>query len=142
MRFGRKRGTPPPPGDVYDGLRQQILRLTPDQLGESAYAPILALLMETGYSEAVATLVGVVDGTTSLYFSNGGGVIGAGAPQGLRCAVAAEPMIAISPKESPGPSVPSAPSVDVTTACRRQARRTSSRPLLRPRARLHRRSSG
>ncbi len=34
--------------------------------------------METGYREAVATLVGVVDGTSSLYFSNGGGFIGAG----------------------------------------------------------------
>ena len=34
--------------------------------------------METGYPQAVATLVGVADGTTSLYFSNGGGIIGAG----------------------------------------------------------------
>jgi hypothetical protein len=34
--------------------------------------------METGYSGAVATLVVVIDGTTSLYFSNGGGIIGAG----------------------------------------------------------------
>jgi hypothetical protein len=34
--------------------------------------------METGYPEAVATLVAVVDGTSSLYFSNGGGLIGAG----------------------------------------------------------------
>ncbi len=42
------------------------------------YAPLLALLMETGYPEGVATLVGVVDGSASLYFSNGGGVIGAG----------------------------------------------------------------
>lgn len=38
-----------------------------------------ALLMETGYPEAVATPVGIVDGTSSLYFSNGGGFIGAGA---------------------------------------------------------------
>ncbi len=71
---GRKRGLAPP-ADVYEGLRQQVLRLTADELGD---APILALLMETGYSEAVATLVAVADGTTSLYFSNGGGIIGAG----------------------------------------------------------------
>ena len=80
--FGRKQGTEQqPPGSVYAGLRQQILRLTPDQLESGAFAdaPILALLMETGYPEAVATLVAVVDGTTSLYFSNGGGFIGAGA---------------------------------------------------------------
>lgn len=79
--FGRKRDTDqPPPAEVYAGLRQQVLRLTPDQLGDGAVAdaPILALLMETGYPEAVATLVAVVDGTSSLYFSNGGGFIGAG----------------------------------------------------------------
>jgi hypothetical protein len=34
--------------------------------------------METGYAEAVATLLGVTDGSASLYFSNGGGIIGAG----------------------------------------------------------------
>jgi hypothetical protein len=79
--FGRKRDTArPPPAEAYAGLRQQVLRLTADQLGGGAFAdaPILALLMETGYPEAVATLVAVVDGTTSLYFSNGGGLIGAG----------------------------------------------------------------
>lgn len=34
--------------------------------------------METGYPEAVATLSVFGEGSTSLYFSNGGGVIGAG----------------------------------------------------------------
>ena len=34
--------------------------------------------METGYPEAVASLVTITDGTTSLYFSTGGGIIGAG----------------------------------------------------------------
>jgi hypothetical protein len=77
--FGRKRGADRPQADVYEGMRHQVLRLTPDQLGDAfAGAPILALLMETGYPEAVATLVGVADGTSSLYFSNGGGFIGAG----------------------------------------------------------------
>lgn len=63
---------------IYAKLRRQVLDLTPDQLGDAAEAPLLALLMETGYPEAVATLVAVADGTTSLYFSNGGGMIGAG----------------------------------------------------------------
>jgi hypothetical protein len=77
--FGRKRGTDQQQADVYEGLRRQALHLTPDQLGAPfSRAPILALLMETGYPEAAATLVGVADGTTSLYFSNGGGFIGAG----------------------------------------------------------------
>jgi hypothetical protein len=65
--------------EIYAQLRRQVLDLTPDQLGdEGAEAPLLAALMETGYPEAVATLVAVADGTTSLYFSNGGGMIGAG----------------------------------------------------------------
>jgi hypothetical protein len=77
--FGRRRAGSQPPADVYEGLRGQALHLTAAQLGDAyAAAPLLALLMETGHEQAVATLVGVVDGTTSLYFSNGGGIIGAG----------------------------------------------------------------
>jgi hypothetical protein len=77
--FGRRRDADPPRAEIYEELRQQVLHLTPEQLGDAfSDAPILALLMETGYTEAVATLVGVADGTSSLYFSNGGGFIGAG----------------------------------------------------------------
>lgn len=79
MGFLRRKRASEPEAEIYSGLRQQVLSLTADQLGdEGADAPILALLMETGYPEAVATLVAVADGTTSLYFSNGGGIIGAG----------------------------------------------------------------
>jgi hypothetical protein len=76
--FFRRKRDPEPDAGVYSDLRQQILQLTPDKLGDEVEGPIVALLMETGYPEAVATLVAVADGTTSLYFSNGGGVIGAG----------------------------------------------------------------
>jgi hypothetical protein len=79
--FGRKEDEEKPPAaEAYLGLREQVLGLTPDQLGDaiSGDAPVLALLMETGYPEAVATLVAVADGSTSLYFSNGGGFIGGG----------------------------------------------------------------
>lgn len=69
--------------DIYDSMRKQVLDLKPDQLGEFGKNPILCVLMETGYPEAVATLVAVADGSASLYFSNGGGIIGAGEhPQG------------------------------------------------------------
>ena len=64
--------------EVYDGLRAQILALKPDQMGVTKDEPVVAVLMETGYPEAVATLVSVVDGAASLYFSNGGGIIGGG----------------------------------------------------------------
>jgi hypothetical protein len=78
--FGRRRGGEHgDAADIYVSLRRQILELGPDQVGpQGPGAPVIALLMETGYPEAVATLVGVVDGSTSLYFSNGGGTIGAG----------------------------------------------------------------
>src|SRR5215469_16931606 len=65
--------------ELYEGLRNQVLQLTPDVLGEGfEEVPILALLMETGYPEGVCTLVGVADGGVSLYLSNGGGIIGVG----------------------------------------------------------------
>lgn len=66
--------------DTYNGLREQVLRLDPKTIGlnESSSNRIWAILMETGYPEAVATLVTVADGTVSLYFSNGGAIIGVG----------------------------------------------------------------
>ena len=64
--------------DVYDGLRKQIFELKAEQLGAPTNQAVLAVVMETGYPEAVATLVAVMDGAASLYFSNGGGIIGAG----------------------------------------------------------------
>jgi hypothetical protein len=72
--FGRRRGEAT---DTYLALRRQVLDLTAHQLGGRT-SPLIALLMETGYPQAVATLVGVVDCSTSLYFSSGGGTIGAG----------------------------------------------------------------
>jgi hypothetical protein len=45
---------------------------------------VFAVLMETGYPEAVATLLAVADGTVSLYFSNGGGIIGGGEHEPIR----------------------------------------------------------
>jgi hypothetical protein len=80
--FGRKEeGAGADPADVYAGLRRQALSVTPAAIGPRVPpdAPVVAVLMENGLSGgAVATLVGVADGTTSLYYSTGGGVIGAG----------------------------------------------------------------
>lgn len=38
--------------------------------------------METGYKDAVVTLAAITDGAVSLYFSNGGGIIGLGEHEG------------------------------------------------------------
>lgn len=64
------------PVDVYVALRDQVLSLSPQQM--NIEAPVLAVLMETGYPKAVVSLVAVADGTVSIYFSNGGGIIGSG----------------------------------------------------------------
>ncbi len=62
--------------EIYTDLRKQVLSLNNEQLGMNN--SVLGVLMETGYEGAVATLVAVADGTSSLYFSNGGGIIGSG----------------------------------------------------------------
>jgi hypothetical protein len=71
----------PHPAEVARELREQIFTLRADELGLSAgpgHEHVWGVLMETGYPEAVASLVTIADGTTSLYFSNGGGILGAG----------------------------------------------------------------
>ena len=77
----------PTPGytvaEIYSDLRSQVLGLKWEGAG-AAPSGLVAVLMETGYPEAVATLVAVSDGTVSLYFSNGGGIIGAGEHQAVR----------------------------------------------------------
>ena len=83
MPFGwfKKSKPKPPPQDVYLGLRNQVLSVKPNDIGVSPTPemPVVwGVVMETGYPEAVVTLVSLGDRTTSLYFSNGGGVIGAG----------------------------------------------------------------
>ena len=114
--FGRLFVTEPAPtvpykqADIHESLRSQVLSLKPSDIGESDPEKILAVIMETGYEEAAATLVAVCDGTGSLYFSNGGGIIGGGEhPQG---AVAAKALVAearkfqnkfVATKETPLP---------------------------------------
>ncbi len=66
---------------VYLGLRNQILQLVPQEVGISpgqALPTVWGGLMEMRYPQAVVTLALLADGTTSLYFSNGGGMLGGG----------------------------------------------------------------
>ncbi|MEZ0390481.1 MAG: hypothetical protein ACAI34_25605 [Verrucomicrobium sp.] len=64
--------------EIYKEMRERVLKLTPAELGETDDSKILAVVMDTGFSEGAFTLVATVDGSASLYFSSGGGVIGAG----------------------------------------------------------------
>ena len=63
------------------GLRRLVLSTSPADLGLTVDADperVYGVLMETGYDAAVVTVVSLLDGTTSMYVSTGGGTIGAG----------------------------------------------------------------
>ena len=66
--------------EAYSGLRNMVLSTKPDSIGVKLKDAneVWGVVMETGYPEAVASLVALADGTVSLYFSNGGGIIGLG----------------------------------------------------------------
>jgi len=69
------------PADAARALRDQALSITASDLGLAPTRElpnVFGILMETAYPEAVASLVAFAEGTTSLYFSSGGGIIGAG----------------------------------------------------------------
>jgi hypothetical protein len=69
----------PEPDPTYLQLRKRILRLTPPEVGLPETSPgiqVWGVIMETGYEVGIATLVVFFDGTTSLYFSTGGGMLG------------------------------------------------------------------
>ena len=82
--FGKKKEYET--ADVYLRLRNQIFSLTTDQIDSilEPSSPIIAVLVEFGYEEAVVTLVTVADGTVSIYVSNGAGFIGMGAHASVR----------------------------------------------------------
>lgn len=80
------------PAEVYTKLRSQALGATAKALGTKEQT--FGVIMETGYPEAVVTLVALSDGTASLYFSNGGGMIGLGQHEGP--AVAARSLISFA----------------------------------------------
>ena len=77
------------PNGVYSGLRQQALSTSRTGIGIAAPSPetpAWGVLMETGYDSVTVTLFALSDGTTSLYFSNGGGVIGGQSHEAVRSA--------------------------------------------------------
>jgi hypothetical protein len=82
--------------EVYSGLRNMVFSTKPESLGVTFTQPdeVWGVLMETGYPQAVATLVALADGTVSLYFSNGGGIIGLGPHPGPK--QAAQSFLALS----------------------------------------------
>ena len=77
------------PAEMIRRLRAQVLSVEPGELEitpTEARPRVWGVLMEIGYTLGIATLVTLSEGTTSLYFSNGGGIIGAGEHVSVRAA--------------------------------------------------------
>lgn len=75
------------PSQMTDELRSMVLSLNPKDIGitkENFSHPVFAIVMETGFPEGSFTLSSVADGSTSLYFSSGGGIIGGGEHENVR----------------------------------------------------------
>lgn len=71
----------PEPAAIYTNLRSSILQLHPEEVGlepSTSHPNVWGILMEMGFPEVAVTLVSLAEGTTSLYFGTGGGILGAG----------------------------------------------------------------
>ena len=87
MWFRRK--TKSDPLAISRELRARALTINAADIGvvpAGTLQHVWGVLMETCYPEAVASVIALADGTTSLYFSNGGGIIGAGEHESVRAA--------------------------------------------------------
>lgn len=83
----------PAPDAVFLGLRKRLITLTPAEIGLDAGYTVWGALMELGSPDGVVSLAAVADGTTSLTFSNGGAILGAGEDEQVR--LAAEAFLAV-----------------------------------------------
>lgn len=75
------------PPNLIAELRQKVFSVNPKDLGlaPSRSRPnVWGVVMEMGYPDASATLFSLGEGTTSLYFSSGGGIIGGGQHEAVR----------------------------------------------------------
>jgi len=75
------------PEQMIDELRSMVLNLNPNDIGitkENFPHPVYAIVMETGIPKGSYTLSSIADGSTSLYFSTGGGIIGGGEHENVR----------------------------------------------------------
>ena len=67
--------------EIYTKLREQALGFGSVEIKAPPPVPggrALGVIMDLGYDTAVVTVLGLADGTTSMYLSNGGGTLGIG----------------------------------------------------------------
>lgn len=88
LGFGA-HATPEAPASqsVIEEMRAMALNLKAEEVGltqENFSEEVYGVIMETGLDGGSFTLLVIADGTTSLYFSNGGGIIGAGTHENVK----------------------------------------------------------
>ena len=76
--------------DIYNSMRNMAFNIKPEDIDvtldndNQVYGSIIDMNTGTG----IATMVCFIDGTASLYFSNGGGILGTGKDESVKKAVA------------------------------------------------------
>ena len=68
-------------------IRDKYFQMKPQEIGlskDSFQHPVWGIIMETGFADGHFTLITLADGTTSLHFSTGGGILGGGAHESVR----------------------------------------------------------
>jgi hypothetical protein len=79
------------PAPTYVGMRQLALEQTPSAVSAEGtdHPDVLGILVDIPSGADFLSITALADGTTSMYTSTGGGVIGAGAHESVRRATAA-----------------------------------------------------
>ena len=83
--------------DIYTALRDQALSWGSVEIKAPPPVPggrALGVLMDMGYDTAVVSVLGLADGTTSMYISHGGGTLGLGEDE--RAAAASKRWVALA----------------------------------------------
>lgn len=86
-----------PPAQIYLQMRQRVMDTDPLSVGilpNDSSSLVWGIMMEFVTGSTPVTLVSLADGTTSLYFGNGGGVIGGGGDAGV--AQASRDLVALA----------------------------------------------
>jgi len=94
--LGPRFPTDTSPGGQYSRLRSHALTIQREQVGiptPPPDSPVWAVLMETGHPKVTETLALVSDGTSSVYRSDGDGVIGGHGYENVRKAIRLFPTI-------------------------------------------------
>ena len=85
------------PAPIYVQMRQRVLETDPKTVGlvPGEVTPrVWGVMMEFITGNTAVTLVSLTDGTTSMYFGNGGGIIGGGGDPGV--AQASRDLVALA----------------------------------------------